>query len=375
MAKTKSFSSLVRQHVKGDAKFADALRREALDAIASGDLTTGKTILRDYIKATIVRSPHSRARNAGTAVPDFASLSPGYGATPTTVIARRPKADEAISAADACASEARLLRFARNDAPPLHRPLLRHHVRRPRPRPAPAGRPRRSPHRRRHHGSHILTNEGILDSFGHISARSEKNPDHFFIPRAMPPALVVARRHRRGRSRLQAGRPNAPRLNGERYIHCQVYQARSDVQSVIHTHDLAVIPFGLAGVPLKPVVAQAGFLPPETPLFEVRDANAVRGEARHAGAQRASRRRAGQDAGRLSGRADARPRRDSGRPLGARGDRRTSTPTSTRRRRRRAGAQPKITALDDAELATNAAENFDADRPWQNYRSRLPAGR
>ena len=38
--------------------------------------------------------------------------------------------------------------------------------------------------------SHILTNEGILDSFGHVSARSAKNPDHFFMPRAMPPALV-----------------------------------------------------------------------------------------------------------------------------------------------------------------------------------------
>ena len=38
--------------------------------------------------------------------------------------------------------------------------------------------------------SHILTNEGILDSFGHISVRSTKSPDHFFIPRAMPPALV-----------------------------------------------------------------------------------------------------------------------------------------------------------------------------------------
>src|SRR4029077_5309994 len=38
--------------------------------------------------------------------------------------------------------------------------------------------------------SHILTNEGILDSFGHVSTRSAKNPDHFFMPRAMPPALV-----------------------------------------------------------------------------------------------------------------------------------------------------------------------------------------
>ena len=35
---------------------------------------------------------------------------------------------------------------------------------------------------------------------------------------------------------------------------------------------------------------------------------------------------------------------------------------------------PNITALNDAELATNAAENFDADRPWQNYKPRLPVG-
>src|SRR5262245_2464058 len=39
--------------------------------------------------------------------------------------------------------------------------------------------------------SRILANEGILDSFGHVSARSSRNPEHFFIPRAMPPALVT----------------------------------------------------------------------------------------------------------------------------------------------------------------------------------------
>ena len=121
--------------------------------------------------------------------------------------------------------------------------------------------------------SHILTNEGILDSFGHVSARSAKNPDHFFMPRAMPPALVTRA------DIVEVGldcRPiasDAPRLNGERYIHCELYKARANVQSVIHTHDLAVIPFGLAGISLRPVVVQAGFLPPRTPLFEVRDAN------------------------------------------------------------------------------------------------------
>src|SRR5437016_3858501 len=37
----------------------------------------------------------------------------------------------------------------------------------------------------------ILVNEGILDSFGHVSVRSAKDPTVFFMPRAMPPALVT----------------------------------------------------------------------------------------------------------------------------------------------------------------------------------------
>src|ERR1700722_17004015 len=122
--------------------------------------------------------------------------------------------------------------------------------------------------------SHTLTNEGILASFGPVSALSAKNPDHFFMPRAMPPALVSRADIVEVGLDCKPVDPNAPRLNGERYIHCQVYKARSYVQSVIHTHDLAVIPFGLTGISLKPVLAQAGFLPPEVPLFEVREANA-----------------------------------------------------------------------------------------------------
>jgi hypothetical protein len=53
MATTKSFRDLVERHVKTDKKFAEALLREGIDAMLSGDLETGKTILRDYIKATI----------------------------------------------------------------------------------------------------------------------------------------------------------------------------------------------------------------------------------------------------------------------------------------------------------------------------------
>jgi hypothetical protein len=53
MARTKSFKDLVQWHVKMDKKYAEALLREGVDALLSGDVDTGKTILRDYIKATV----------------------------------------------------------------------------------------------------------------------------------------------------------------------------------------------------------------------------------------------------------------------------------------------------------------------------------
>ncbi|MEN3351728.1 MAG: hypothetical protein V7632_5363 [Bradyrhizobium sp.] len=53
MARTKSFRELVQGQVKNDRKFAEALLREGVDAMLSGDVETGKTILRDYIKATV----------------------------------------------------------------------------------------------------------------------------------------------------------------------------------------------------------------------------------------------------------------------------------------------------------------------------------
>ena len=53
MAKTGGFKELVQTRAKNDKKFAEALLREGIDAMLSGDVETGKTILRDYIKATV----------------------------------------------------------------------------------------------------------------------------------------------------------------------------------------------------------------------------------------------------------------------------------------------------------------------------------
>ena len=53
MPRTRKFSDLVQREVKADKKFAEALLREGVDAMLSGDVETGKTLLRDYIKATV----------------------------------------------------------------------------------------------------------------------------------------------------------------------------------------------------------------------------------------------------------------------------------------------------------------------------------
>jgi len=53
MTVTKSFKELVQGRVAKDPKFAEALLREGIDSMLSGDVDTGKSILRDYIKATV----------------------------------------------------------------------------------------------------------------------------------------------------------------------------------------------------------------------------------------------------------------------------------------------------------------------------------
>jgi hypothetical protein len=53
MAVTKSFKELVQRRVIQDPDFATALLREGIDTMLTGDVDTGKAILRDYIKATV----------------------------------------------------------------------------------------------------------------------------------------------------------------------------------------------------------------------------------------------------------------------------------------------------------------------------------
>ena len=53
MALTRDFKELVQRHVAEDPAFGEALLREGINTMLTGDVETGKAILRDYIKATV----------------------------------------------------------------------------------------------------------------------------------------------------------------------------------------------------------------------------------------------------------------------------------------------------------------------------------
>jgi DNA-binding phage protein len=53
MALTRDFKETIRARVERDPKFRKELLREGIESMLSGDVATAKTILRDYINATI----------------------------------------------------------------------------------------------------------------------------------------------------------------------------------------------------------------------------------------------------------------------------------------------------------------------------------
>jgi HCOMODA/2-hydroxy-3-carboxy-muconic semialdehyde decarboxylase len=118
--------------------------------------------------------------------------------------------------------------------------------------------------------NHILADQNVVDGFGHISVRSETNPNHYFLSRSMAPALVTAddvMEYDLDSNPLDA-RDRASYL--ERFIHGEIYKARPDVMAIVHSHSPAVIPFGATSVPLKPIYHMSSFLGAGVPVFDIR---------------------------------------------------------------------------------------------------------
>src|SRR5215472_11234589 len=116
----------------------------------------------------------------------------------------------------------------------------------------------------------ILAQQGVLDGFGHVSARHDRADSRFIMSRSLAPELVTANDliefdldanpvDARGRS-----------LYSERFIHAEIYRARADVKAVVHNHAPSLIPFGVSTVPLRPMYHMAAFIGNGVPVFDIR---------------------------------------------------------------------------------------------------------
>jgi len=130
-------------------------------------------------------------------------------------------------------------------------------------------------------GNRIMFHQGLADYHGHVSARIP-GTRRFFIKPVLAPLGEVAPKHiievdidqyfevceqnyaKAGSKRAVTKIKNPPR---ETMIHAAIYNARPEVNSVVHTHQTLATAFSVAGTPILPIYNQAAVFAPETPIF------------------------------------------------------------------------------------------------------------
>ncbi len=118
----------------------------------------------------------------------------------------------------------------------------------------------------------ILFDQGVVDAFGHVSARHDKAADRFLLARNMAPGRVtrddIVEFDLDGNAVDAGGR----RVYLERFIHSEIYRARPDVMAVVHNHSPTVVPFSVVpSQAFRPVCHMCGFIGAGAPNFEIRD--------------------------------------------------------------------------------------------------------
>jgi L-fuculose-phosphate aldolase len=115
----------------------------------------------------------------------------------------------------------------------------------------------------------ILQHEGHADfTRGHVSVRVPDEPEHFFMkPHSfgfeeitMENILTIDLD-----GKVVAG---TSRRHSEVFIHTEIYKARPDIQSVIHSHPPYSVALTATGLPLRPYCQPAAAFVDELPTFD-----------------------------------------------------------------------------------------------------------
>ncbi len=117
----------------------------------------------------------------------------------------------------------------------------------------------------------ILAHEGVVDAYGHVSARHPHDPGRYLLSRSRSPELVEPDDIMEF---LLDGTPvgedrRQPYL--ERFIHGAIYEARPDIHAVMHSHADEVLPFSITSAPLRPVIHVAHVIGGTVPVWDIAD--------------------------------------------------------------------------------------------------------
>lgn len=117
--------------------------------------------------------------------------------------------------------------------------------------------------------SRILADQGVFDAAGHVSMRHPGQAERFLMSRSLAPQMITADDIMEfdldGNAIDARGRP----VFLERFIHAEIYKARPDVMSVVHTHSPGVIPFSVSKTPLRALFHNAAFLAGGVPVWDI----------------------------------------------------------------------------------------------------------
>jgi ribulose-5-phosphate 4-epimerase/fuculose-1-phosphate aldolase len=117
----------------------------------------------------------------------------------------------------------------------------------------------------------ILASFGVIDAYGHVSLRSPRDPNRYFVARSLAPERVqpedLIEYDLDSRPLDDRGRESVR----ERFIHGEIYKTRPDVMAVVHNHSPSIIPFSVTGVPLRPIFHMSAFIGEGVPNYEIRD--------------------------------------------------------------------------------------------------------
>ena len=116
----------------------------------------------------------------------------------------------------------------------------------------------------------ILAKEDVVDAYGHVSIRHPLKPDHYLLSRSLSPEFVT--RDDIIEFKLD-GTPVSDTRPGylERFIHGAIYEARPEVNAVIHSHAEDTLPFSISKTPMCCVAHVASDMGAHVPVWDIAD--------------------------------------------------------------------------------------------------------